>query len=426
MSRHRSMTRRTFLARSAALAAIPYVVPSGARGADGSVAPSERITMGAIGIGGRGTYDLQWFMRNPDVRFVAMCDARRDRREAAKALVDQAYGNTDCATYIDPREMLARDDIDAVLIATSDRWHAMASIMAMRAGKDVFSEKPCAMNVGESQALAETAREFGRIFQAGTQRRSEPNFVFIVQLARLGYLGKLKTLTAHIVHGFAPHVWLPAQPEPPKDEVDYDLYLGPVPWHPYNRGYVDSRHAHADLWAGGLHEWGAHTFDLCQFANDTAHTGPVEFVYPNNDTSEGLTARYANGVELVMTASGFPGTCGVRFTGEDGVTECSDGHDPTATPASLLGERDRILRDYVAKTRRSLDHVRDFLDCVKSGRQPIANADVARKAHNICHVGAICMALKRDLRWDPDREEFIGDDEANRMRFRANRAPWVL
>ena len=259
--------------------------------------------MGAIGIGGRGTYDLQWFMRNPDMRFVAMCDARRDRREAAKAVVDQAYGNADCATYIDPREMLARDDIDAVLIATSDRWHAMASIMAMRAGKDVFSEKPCAMNVGESRALAETAKEYARVYQAGTQRRSEPNFVFIVQLARLGYLGKLKTLTAHIVHGFSPHVWLPAQPEPPKDEVDYDLYLGPVPWHPYNRGYVDSRHAHADMWAGGLHEWGAHTFDLCQFANDTALTGPVEFVYPNNDTSEGLTARYANGVELVMTAS---------------------------------------------------------------------------------------------------------------------------
>jgi predicted dehydrogenase len=426
VSQRKSITRRGFLAKSAALAALPYMATSVARAAGDRAAPSERVRMAAIGVGGRASYDIPWFMRNPEVQFVAACDTRRDRREAAKAMIDQANGNSDCATYIDFREMIERDDIDAVLIATSDRWHSMAATMCMRAGKDVYSEKPCAMNVGESQALAQAAQETGRVYQAGTQRRSEPNFVFIIQLARLGMLGKLKRLTAHIVQGFAPHVWLPEEPEPPRDEVDWDLYLGPVPWHPYNRDYIDRRHAHADFWAGGLHEWGAHTFDLCQFANDTADTGPVEFIYPNNDTSEGMIARYENGVELYMTASGFPGTCGVRFEGEEGTAECSDGNNPAATPESLLGERDRILRDYVAKTRRSLDHVRDFLDCVKSRRDPIANAQIARKAHNICHVGAICMALKRDMHWDPINEEFIGDDEANRMRFRANRAPFVL
>ena len=426
MSIPSKIDRRSFLRRTAGVAALPILIPASSRRAQGAVAANERIAMGAIGIGGRGSYDLQWFMQNPDVQFVAMCDARRDRRDAAKSLIDNAYGNSDCATYRDLRDMLARDDIDAVLIATSDRWHSLASIMAMRAGKDVFCEKPLGMNVRETQVLAEVAKQTKRVFQVCTQRRSEPNFVYIVELARKGYLGKLHTLTAHIVHGFAPHVWLPAEPEPPKDELDWELFLGPVPYHPYNRDYVDRRHAHADFWAGGLHEWGAHTFDLCQFANDTALTGPTRFVFPNNDTSEGLVAQYENGVNLTMTAGGFPGTCGVRFEGDEGTAMCADGVMPEVSPVSLLGERETILRNYVEHTGRSLDHARDFLDCVKSRRDPIASAEIARRAHAICHVGAICISLKRDVTWDPETSSFPNDEEANRMRSRANRAPWVL
>lgn len=420
------MSRRSFVQRVAGVAALPYVFAASSRQAQGAVAPNDRIVMGAIGVGPRGTYDLEWFMRNPDVQFVAVCDARRDRRDAAKAFVDQAYGNTDCVAYRDLREMLARDDIDAVLIATSDRWHSLASIMAMRAGKDVYCEKPLGMNVRETQVLAEVAKQTGRVFQVGTQRRSEPNFIYIVELAREGYLGTLHTLTAHIVHGFAPHTWLPAEPEPPREELDWDIYLGPVPYHPYNRDYVDRRHAHADFWAGGLHEWGAHTFDLCQFANGSDLSGPTRFIFPGNETSEGLVALYDSGVKLTMTAGGFPGTCGVRFEGDEGTAMCADGVMPEVSPVSLLGERETLLRNYVEHTGRSLDHVRDFLDCVKSRRDPIAHAEVARRSHDICHAGAICMRLQRDVTWDPSTSSFPGDDEANRMRSRANRAPWVF
>ncbi|MFQ6131018.1 MAG: Gfo/Idh/MocA family protein [Armatimonadota bacterium] len=421
------MTRRAFLTRTAALAAAPYVITSSALGQEERAAPSERITLGGIGIGGRGSGDLRWMMRQPDVQCVAVCDVRRDRRERAKAMVDERYGNTDCAAYRDLRDLLARDDIDAVLIAISDRWHTLASVMAMKAGKDVYCEKPCAVSIEESRVLADTARTYGRVFQAGTQRRSAARFVFTVLLARSGKLGKLHKLVAHIWGRlFAPHIWLEPQPEPPKDEVDWDLWLGPVPWRPYNRGHVDNRMGDSDLWAGGLHEWGAHTFDLCQWANESDHTSPVEYEFPDNDTGEGLVARYVNGVELVTTAGHFKGSCGVRFEGEEGWAQCSDGQKPEAEPASLLDEQQKLLDEYVEQTGRSLDHVRDFCDCVKSRRPAAANAEVARRAHAICHVGAICMQLKRDVRWDPAKEEFVGDEEANRMRSRAQRAPWLL
>ncbi len=426
MSNPIGITRRAFLKRTTALMAAPYVVPASVLGQDARAAPSERIVLGGIGIGGRGSGVLKWMMREPDTQVVAVCDVRRDRRESAKEFVDKQYGNSDCATYRDLRELLARDDIQGVLIAISDRWHTLASVMAMKAGKDVYCEKPCSMTIAESRILAETARLYGRVFQAGTQRRSAAPFVFVVQLARTGMLGDLHTLTGHIMHGFAPHIWLPPEPEPPQDELDWDLFLGPIPWRPYNRGYIERRLAHRDLWAGGIAEWGAHTFDLCQWANDTVDTCPVEYQFPNNDTGEGLVARYANGVELVMTGGGFPGSCGAKFEGSEGWAMCADGAQPEAQPESLLGERDRLLEEYVASSGRSLNHVRDFFDCIKSRRQPTADADVAYWAHTTCHVATICMDLKRDVKWDPAEEEFVGDEEGNRMRSRANRAPWVL
>ncbi len=420
------MTRRAFLRRTAALAAAPYVIPSSVLGQERRGAPGERIVLGGIGIGGRGSAVLNWMMNEPDVQVVAVCDARRDRREAAKAMVDQRYGNGDCATYRDLRDLLARSDIQAVLIATSDRWHALASVMSMKAGKDVYCEKPCSMTIAESWILADTARQYGRVFQAGTQRRSEASFVFVVQLARSGMLGELNRLTGHIVHGFGAHVWLPPEAEPDREELDWDLFLGPMPWRPYNHGYLENRLAHSDFWAGGIAEWGAHTFDLCQWANDTVDTCPVEYQFPGNDTSEGLVARYANGVELLMSGGGFPGSCGVRFEGSEGWALCADGAEPEVHPESLLDERQRLLDEYAAQSRRPFSHVRDFFDCIKTRRPATADADVAHWAHSTCHVATICMQLRRDVKWDPAKQEFIGDEEANRMRSRGQRAPWVL
>lgn len=272
--------------------------------------------------------------------------------------------------------------------------------------------------------MADTARRYGRVYQAGTQRRSEENFVFVLELARRGMLGKIHTLTAHIVARMAKHRWLPAQPLPPRDELDWDLYLGPAPWRPFNRRYVQW-HWHRDLHGGGIPEWGSHTIDMCQWANGTEDSGPVHFEFPNNDTGEGMVAHYANGVKLVLRGgSVFPGSCGIRVEGTEGKAECSDGHAPTVEPKSLAAQRKRVIEEYREESGRPFDHWRDFLDCVKSRRLAVAPPETAHRSVSACHVANICMELRRDVRWDPAREEFVDDDQANRLRSRPMRAPW--
>src|SRR3989304_5148330 len=218
----RSITRRNFLARSGVALAVPAFVPSSALGKNGSVPPSEKIVLGAIGIGPRGSYVLSRMLDEPDVRFVAVCDVQASRRQAVQAMAREKYGRDDCAPYIDMPELLAREDIDAVLIATGDHWHALASIIAAKVGKDVYSEKPCGITIADCQALADTMNRYGRVFQAGTQRRSISNFQFAVHLARSGKLGRIHTLHASIYNLRVLYDWLPAEPEPPKEIVDWD------------------------------------------------------------------------------------------------------------------------------------------------------------------------------------------------------------
>ncbi|MEX0865790.1 MAG: Gfo/Idh/MocA family oxidoreductase, partial [Pirellulales bacterium] len=236
-----SSTRRDFLRYSAAAAstfALPTFIPAAALGKDGASAPSETITLGVIGIGPRCIYDLKPILEFADVRCVAIADVQASRRDAGKQMVDGAYGNEDCRLYRDFRELLDRQDIDAVLIATGDRWHAPASMMAAEAGKDVYSEKPCGLTIELCQQLDETFQRTKRIFQAGTQRRSVPNFQQAVELAHGGKLGKLKTLYASVYFPSIRSEWLPAQPTPDPDVVDWNLWLGSAPWRPYNAGYV--------------------------------------------------------------------------------------------------------------------------------------------------------------------------------------------
>ncbi|MEP4683578.1 MAG: Gfo/Idh/MocA family oxidoreductase, partial [Rhodopirellula bahusiensis] len=238
---HRRNFLSTTLAAGAASLAAPYLISSKALGAGDSVAPSERITLGVIGIGPRCTYDLKAILKLKDVRCVAIADVQQSRRDAGKKLVDDHYGNQDCKLYQDFRELLARDDIDAVLIATGDRWHAAASILAAEAGKDVYSEKPCGITIRDCQLLDETFQRTGRIFQAGTQRRSVPNFIQAVQVAQSGKLGQLKELQATAYLPTLDNTWLPAQPTPDEAVCDWNMWLGPAPWRPFNQKYVDGR-----------------------------------------------------------------------------------------------------------------------------------------------------------------------------------------
>jgi len=421
-----SPSRRKFL-KSAAVAAAPLFVPATALGRNGAVAPSERIILGGIGIRNRGGYVLGQMLDQPDVRFAAIADVRADRRKAVKEIADRKNGDAKCDTYRDFRELLERDDIDAVLIATGDRWHGPASMLAAEAGKDVYSEKPCAITMDLSRRLADTFRRTGRVFQAGTQRRNVPNFAYSAGLARNGKLGNIHTVHASIYELRDSHDWLPAQPEPEKDVIDWDMWLGPAPWRPYNRRYVDGGwRGYYDFDSGGrLLDWGAHTLDICQLALGADDTTPVTYEPLDVKGDNVIECRYANGVKLIMRKAGWMGlgTCPVRFEGDEGWVETGDtGRIAVSDPALRAGAPDWTG----FKGTSPIYHIRDFFDCVKTRGKTATNADVAARSHIACHAAAVAWRLRRKVTFDPVKEEFVNDPEANRTRVFAMREPWTV
>ncbi len=428
MSHHPSrLSRRRFLAKAvqaAGAAAIPLFIVGKALGKDGAVLPSEKVIVGGIGIGNRGSYDLGCFLEQPDVRVAAICDVKSKRREEAKRTVNAKYGDSKCVTYRDLREMLARKDIDAVLIATGPNWHAAASMLAANAGKDVYCEKPCTKNIAESLVLAETFRRTGQIFQAGTQRRNLPHIQFAVELARRGRLGKLRTVYAHPAGmAAAQSGWARAEAEPPKDEIDWDLYLGPAAWRPFSSGCLDGFNFEkgGGLVGGGVLEWGSHCVNMCQWAADADGTAPVEYHPPEGGR---LVARYASGVKLVLREEGWLplGSCPVRFEGDAGWVETGDSAKLVlSSPELLAGRKVAEIGGYPATY-----HVRDFLNCVKSRGKPLCNADVACSSHIACHAANITIFLGRRLSYDPVKNEFPGDNAANRLRSESLREPWRI
>ena len=432
-----TLTRRGLLKTAAAAGAAimaPAIVPSSVLGRDGAVPPSGRIVMGGIGLRGRGMGDLNWLLPETDIQFVAICDAQKTARERVKQTVDARYGNTDCAIYGEIREFLAtRTDIDAILMATGDRWHALASILTMRSGKDVYTEKPSCMTIAEGQAVVETAKRYGRVYQTGTQRLSEGNFIFCYETAKSGRLGKVHTAYAHIAPWDAAeirHDWLAAEPEPPKDEVDWDAWLGPCPWRPFNRSYISGGwRGFYDFHTSCIGEWGAHTFAQAQFGLDLVDTSPVEYQYVNNNSGDGMVTKFANGVRLILSRGDkyWHGSCGMRFDGPDGWVSAADGYaKPDVSNPALLADLKKVIRDYQERTQRPMSHMRDYLNCVKSRRLTVANPEVMYRSMSTVHAANICMWLKRDLKYDPAKAEFINDPEANRLRSRAMRAPWII
>jgi predicted dehydrogenase len=365
----------------------------------------------------------------PDVKCVVIADVQASRRAAGKSLVDRHYGNESCAVTRDFRRVLDRQDIDAVLIATGDRWHAPASMLAAEAGKDVYSEKPCGLTIDLCQRLDETITRTGRIFQAGTQRRSVPNFQQAVQLAHNGTLGEIHTLYASV---YTPQIrteWLPGEPTPDPEVVDWNLWLGPAPWRQYNARYVSGDwRGYWDFDSGArLLDWGAHTLDLCQWANQADATMPIE--YEPSETE--ITCRYANGVKVVMDFLKQPfgdrspnyitrlGTCPVRFVGSKGWVETGDSGETVVEPASLAGQ----LPEAAARVR-GLDvsaHARNFFDSIKTRKPTVCNSSVMRHSHVACHAAALSWILGRKLQLDPETETFVDDDEANRLRSRPER-----
>ena len=435
-----SVTRRQFLSHGAlavGAVALPTLIPATVLGRNGAVPPSERIIMGGIGIGGRGSYDMGWMINEPDIQWVAVCDVVKGKREAAKKVVDNKYGNKDCAAYGDMRQLLAdRTDIDAVLIATGDRWHALASVLAMRAGKDVYCEKPACLTMAQGQMVVETARRYCRVYQTGAQRLSEPHHVFAIEMARSGRLGPVHTAYADIRwRDGMRHDWLPAETEPAKDEVDWDVWLGPCPWRPYNGGYVNGGGwYHFYDFATDVAMWGAHTVAQALAGLDMAKLTHIEFEYSGPDQT--MVTQLSNGVKLVLyRVSGsvwepckyWHGACGERFDGPEGWVSAADGYSRTdVSSPDLLNDYKKVLAEYTSRTQRPLNHARDFFDCIRSRRQPVANPEMMYRSMCICLAADICEQLKRNLKFDLQKAEFINDPEADRLRSRAMRAPYIM
>ena len=443
----RKFTRRYFLKASAtvtATIAVPTIVPSSVFGAS---APSNRINMGFIGTGGMGIQNLKSFIANPDVQAVAVCDVEtysneygsyyygRDLgREPARKLVDNYYarkkrsGFKGCAAYIDFRQLLARDDIDAVAIVTPDHWHAVMSIMAAKAGKDIYCEKPLSLTIAEGRAMVNAVRRYGRVLQTGSWQRSNANYRHACELVRNGRLGKLQT----IIVGIKPNkvtcqsTW---QPEAVPESLDYDMWLGPALWAPYTKPRCHYSFRYIFDYSGGqMTNFGAHDFDIAQWALAADDTGPIEIKgkgqFPRTglfDTAESVDVEfaYANGVKMVCKTEK---TSYVKFIGSKGslfINRKKFYCDPPAIIDSKTGPNEVHLY-------KSDDHFRDFLDCVKLRRDPIANVEVGHRSATVCHLGNIAMLLGGKLKWDPQNERFINDDQANKMLSRVMRSPWRL
>jgi predicted dehydrogenase len=421
------LSRRRFLGRTAtvgAAVAAPTIIPSSALGLDGAVPPSERVVVGGIGIGNRGTYDLSCFLQQPDVQFAAICDVKEARRLSVKKTADEHHGNQNCAMYVDFRELLDRGDIDAVLIATGPNWHGLMSMFAAKAGKDIYCEKPCTKNIAETLVHRDTMRRCGTVFQAGTQRRNLPHFAFACELARTGRLGKVKRVYAH-PRGMRAMTsgWLPEEPLPDPKKDDWDLYLGPAAWRPYSaKTFKDGFNFEkgGGLVGGGVLEWGSHCVDLCQWAvND--RPPPVDYSPPKDGE---LVTRYDDGTELIFREKGWIplGSCPVRFEGETGWVEAGDsGKLVLSSPELLAGRTVEEIGGYPATF-----HVRDFLDCVKTRGKPKGNADAACNAHLACHAANIAIYLGRPVKLDLATYRFVNDDAANRLRSESLREPWRL
>jgi len=430
-----NISRRRFLKQAVAAAgavSIPYVIRSSAAG-EGGVAPNDKVTIGSIGVGGRGVANTKGFLADDRTRVVAVCDAYEDRRQKAKKLVDDHYGDKGCAMYGDFRELLARKDIDAVMIAPQDHWHALMVLAAVSAEKDMYCEKPLGVSVKECQAIRDAVRKGGRVFQTGTQQRSERNFRFACELARNGYVGKIHTLeVAAEGPNYRPGYKgsLETQPVPPG--FDYDMWLGPAPQKPYNPGRVawPDWYLIWDYCAGFIVNWGVHHLDIALWGRPEAGTEPFEVECKATYRNEGFTDNvdawkanitYASGLRMVFSDH-FQQKIGCCFIGDTGWVYV-DRSGIWAKPKSLLKVN---IKPGGIHLHESNNHYADFVTSVRTRRAPVSDVESGHKASYLGMVADITARLKRTLQWDTKAEKFLGDEEANGMLSRSMRSPWRL
>ena len=421
------LTRRSFLKKTlGSVAALPWIIPSSALGRDGAMAPSQRISIAQIGFGWIGGSHLQTLLGREDVQYIAGCDINKTRLDAAVSEINAKYaerygkpGYRGCGAYGDFREVLARPDLDAVLIATPDHWHAIISVEAARAGTDIYCEKPLTLTVMEAKAVAQTVRRYGRVFQTGSQQRSNVFGPFrnACELVRNGRIGKVISIDVSTGDPPRPCDLLP-EPTPP--DIDWNMWVGQTPWRPYHPDLVAAKwRPFREYCGGGFSDMGAHHFDIAQWALDMDRSGPVEVLYPGLKEPGKISYRYANGVVMNHVGGNalgltFHGTEGEIYVGRDGFRTV-----PADVRRAAPGPEEIHLY-------RSDDHHANWIECIRARRPCVADVETGARTAVVCHVGNIAYELQRSLKWDPEKMAFVDDDQANRLLGRGMRSPWRL
>lgn len=427
MKKEHLVNRRSFLKRAAAagaVSALPTIVPSSVFGAG---AASNRIVMGAIGVGSQGTGDMQGFLSKGEVRMVAVCDVDRKHRDRAKQIVDEKYKNNDCKAYPDYRELIGRGGLDAVMLALPDQWHALPAIAAAQAGLDIHGQKPFARSIREGRAICDAVHRYGRVWQTGSQQRSDYNFRRACELVRNGRIGKILKIEVGLPTGGAADV---KQVTEVPEGLDWDFWLGPAPWVPY-RGVCHWNWRWIMDYSGGqLTDWAGHHIDIAHWGMGWDYTGPVEIQGKGNYPDEGLynvpteykfDCKYADG-RVMTVANNRQLTQGAKWYGEKGWVHVNRG--------GLNASDEKILKEEFGpgeiRLYASRDHKQNFLDCVKSRKPTICPAEVGHRSISVALLGEIAMLTGRKIKWDPDKEYIIGDAEAGALLGRSYREPWVL
>jgi len=441
--RDQIISRRSFLKRAATAIAVPYIVPSSAIGGGGRGLPSNRLTMGLIGLGSMGMRHVKGFLQEDDCRVIAVCDVDASRQCAAAEEINKHYGNRDCAQYNDFQDLISRDDVDTLCIAVPDHWHSIIAIMGVRAGKDIYGEKPLALTISEGRAIVEAVHRYKCVWQTGSWQRSTAHFRFGCELVRNQRIGTLQRVEVGLGGGYNPGGGRPIvyqidpQPVMPVPEgFDYEMWLGPAPWAPYTekRCHWNFRWI-LDYSGGQVTDWGTHHIDIAHWGMDVDETGPLEVEGRGEFPKDGLwdaavdydfKCKYANDLTMYVGSNNHYRQ-GVRFIGDRGWVHVTRS-GLNANPKKLLKEKMGPQEVHLARPsgEHRQGHRRDFLDCVKTRAQTIAPIEVGHHSATAAHLGNIAMMLGRKICWDPKREQIIDDPTANRMLNRAMRCPWHI
>ncbi len=449
-------SRRQFLARTvSAAASAPVYMASAA----GKIPANDRIALGIIGVGCMGRGHVRVCLGDPAVQVMAVCDVDRMRRENARRRVDETYAKdrakgsySGCVAYNDYRELIARDDLDGVVIVTPDHWHALASVDAARAGKDVYCEKPVTLTIEEGRRLVEVVRQYGCVFQTGTQYRSMYRTRKVIEFVRRGGLGKIRSVFTHwgrVRNPGGPSAYYPQDPVLPAETVpdglDWNLWVGPASWRPYNSRYHRNPIPGVVPWvfcsafgAGAVTSYHSHAADVIQYALGAERSGPVEVIHPSSGEFPTLTYRYANGTLLhlvdhwgmvesvykaVPSSARLAGNFGGVFVGERGwVTSMYNGGPFQGAPEEIFKEMGLKSREVT----HANNHHANWFECVRTRGRPSSDEEIGHRSASLGHLANLTYELGRSLKWDPDKEVFPGDAEANRLRSRAMREPWRM